>query len=77
MYAQCAVSMTLAERFRYGNISWDKNETESICQDVILAEIDNEKGEEDALTGIECTFFEAFITNCLIYLLNIISMADK
>ena len=50
--------MTLAERFRYGNISWGKNETESICQDVILAEIDNEKGEEDALTGIECTFLK-------------------
>lgn len=69
--------MTLAERFRYGNISWDKNETESICQDVISAEIDNEKGEEDELTGIHCPFFKRFITNRLTYLLNIISMADK
>ena len=77
MYAQCAVSITLAERFRYGNISWDKNETELICQDVILAEIDNEKGKEDDLTGIDCTFFERFITNRLIHILNIISMADK
>ena len=77
MYAQCAVSMTLAERFRYGNISWDKNETESICQDVISAEIDNEKGEEDKLTGINFILFERFIMNRLIHLLNIISIADK
>ena len=77
MYAQCAVSMTLAERFRYGKISWDKNKTESICQDVILAEIDNEKGEEDKLTGIDCILFERFIMNRLIHPLNIISVADK
>ena len=69
--------MTLAERFRYGKISWDKNETELICEDVILAEIDNETGEEDDLTGIDCTLAQIFITSHLIYLLNIISEAEK
>ena len=69
--------MTLAERFRYGDISWDKNKTESICKDVILAEIDNEKGEEDVLTGIDCILFKRFIMNRLINPLNIISVADK
>ena len=51
MFAQCSVSMTSAEEFKYGQIMWEKNRTQNICNDVIEKSLEEDRNNDNDLTG--------------------------
>ena len=51
MVAQCSVSITSAEEFKYGRILWNRNKTLELCEDTIQDALDKDNNNKNDLTG--------------------------